>query len=154
MFGWILFGFITRNRRTARYESQLKAARTKEELEDIALRSAYALMVRLIGAHPGIRLERLRAELDDELDENEDQGGVIHPPPPPLNAQPAAVTGPPANIIAESMLDGPDDSETLHSPALDMVGIADQDGNEWVQYAGSTWFRPAGSMDQWIQWME
>jgi len=68
LFIWLSFGFITRNTRAASFERELNAARSKEELEEIAVRSEYALMLRLIGAHQGIRLERLRAELDDALD--------------------------------------------------------------------------------------
>lgn len=68
LFIWIMFGLVTRNTRTARFEQLLAEATTREELENIANQWEYSLMLRLIGPHQGIRLERIRTELDDRLE--------------------------------------------------------------------------------------
>ena len=68
LFIWIVFGLVTRNGRTARFEQLLANATTREELETIANQWEYSLMLRLIGPHQGIRLERIRTELDDRLE--------------------------------------------------------------------------------------
>ena len=68
LFIWIMFGLVTRNTRTARFEEMLAEATTREELENIANQWEYSLMLRLIGPHQGIRLERIRTELDDRLE--------------------------------------------------------------------------------------
>jgi hypothetical protein len=65
LFVWIGFGFVTRNTRCAKYEAMLREADTREELESVAYKWEYSLMLRMLGPHQGIRLERLRAELDD-----------------------------------------------------------------------------------------
>ena len=71
LFVWIAFGFATRNGRCARYESMLREANSRDELEQIALQWEYSLMLRMLGPHQGIRLERLRAELDDSSERME-----------------------------------------------------------------------------------
>ena len=68
LFVWISFGFLTRNSRCSKYEEMLKDARSREELEEVALKWEYSLMLRMLGPHQGIRLERLRAELDDKFE--------------------------------------------------------------------------------------
>ena len=65
---WILFGFATRNQRTAKYETMLRESTSRDELEEVASQWEYSLMLRLLGPHQGIRLERLRAELDDRFE--------------------------------------------------------------------------------------
>ena len=65
---WIGFGFATRNGRTAKYETLLREAQTRDELEGVARMWEYSLMLRMLGPHQGIRLERLRAELDDKFE--------------------------------------------------------------------------------------
>ena len=68
LFVWVGFGFVTRNTRCAKYESMLREANTRDELESIAYKWEYSLMLRMLGPHQGIRLERLRAELDDKFE--------------------------------------------------------------------------------------
>jgi hypothetical protein len=46
----------------------LREAETRDELEDVAHKWDYTLMLRMLGPHQGIRLERLRAELDDRFE--------------------------------------------------------------------------------------
>ena len=68
LFAWIGFGFVTRNTRCAKYEVMLREANTRDELESVAYKWEYSLMLRMLGPHQGIRLERLRAELDDKFE--------------------------------------------------------------------------------------
>jgi len=71
LFTWIMFGFVTRNKRCAKFENLLNNARSRDELEQIALKWEYSLMLRMLGPHQGIRLERLRSELDDYFENHE-----------------------------------------------------------------------------------
>ena len=79
LFAWIAFGFATRNGRCTRYEEKLKGAETRDEIAQIALQWEYSLMLRMLGPHQGIRLERLRVELDDALAEIEGENKVVPP---------------------------------------------------------------------------
>ena len=81
LFAWIGFGFATRNKRTAKYIEKLKAATTRDELEKVAFQWEYSLMLRLLGPHQGIRLERLRAELDDVFEAQNQKLSSIEPDP-------------------------------------------------------------------------
>jgi hypothetical protein len=63
-----MFGFVTRNRRTRGIELKMEVAQSRQELEEIAQSAEFLLMLRLLGTHQGIRLERVRAELDDVLE--------------------------------------------------------------------------------------
>ena len=47
----------------------LKAATTREELESIALKYEFATTIRLLGPSQALRLERVRTELDDILEQ-------------------------------------------------------------------------------------
>lgn len=166
LFTWIAFGFVTRNRRCLGFEVMLGEARTKQELEDIALKAEYALMLRLLGPHQGIRLERLRAELDDALDGegmqfDENQTDMVDQeldqmdirdemPEIELADNPK---GPPASIVAEGMTSGKNTSEA-EPPSPNAVGIVGQDGYEWLQQGGATWHRAANSGSDWEQWLD
>ena len=68
LMAWIGFGFITRNNRTQMFEERLREANSRDELEEIAKKWEYSLMLRMLGPHQGIRLERLRSELDDNFE--------------------------------------------------------------------------------------
>ena len=81
---WLMFGFVTRNRRTRGIEMRMEVAQSRQELEEIAQSTEFLLMLRLLGTHQGIRLERVRAELDDVLEafegspvESFDHTGVV-----------------------------------------------------------------------------
>ena len=166
LFAWITFGLVTRNRRCLEFEVMLSEARTKQELEDIALKAEHALMIRLLGPHQGIRLERLRAELDDALDGegmnfNENQTDMVEQelkqmdlheeiPEREFADYPA---GPPASIVAEGMTSGKNNSEAT-PPSLNAVGIVDQDDYEWLQQGGATWYRATNSGSDWEQWLD
>ena len=68
---WLLFAFATRNTRTAKVEARMRVAKSRQELNEIAEGTEYLLMLRLLGVHQGIKLERIRAELDDVLEAKE-----------------------------------------------------------------------------------
>ena len=68
---FLTFSLLTRNKRTARFKDRLENASTREEISEVAEGYERALMFRLIGPHQGMRLERIRAEADDMLEENE-----------------------------------------------------------------------------------
>ncbi|MBJ09023.1 MAG: hypothetical protein CMB63_03290 [Euryarchaeota archaeon] len=65
---WLIFSLLTRNARTSMYTTMIDGATSRSELDKIARRWEFALQIRLIGPHHGIRLERLRAERDDILE--------------------------------------------------------------------------------------
>ena len=65
---WIMIGLVTRGGRAQRYEDKLKLATRREDLEEIAVEYEKAVMLRLLGPHQALRLERLRTELDDVLE--------------------------------------------------------------------------------------
>ncbi|MGB2494561.1 MAG: hypothetical protein ACPID1_08005 [Poseidonia sp.] len=66
---WIMIGILTRGGRAKRYEGMLRDATRREDLEEVALAYERAVMMRMLGPHQAIRLERLRTELDDELEQ-------------------------------------------------------------------------------------
>ena len=143
LFAWIAFGFATRNGRCDKYEELLRQATSRDELEQVALRWEYSLMLRMLGPHQGIRLERLRSELDDKFEFGENtetrdigvnQTYLVERESkqlPPIEAQ----------------------SETQPKPSKDTPATStDNDGYEWLKTDdGIDWYRAAGSGDQWAK---
>ena len=134
---WIIFGLVTRNARTEAYEERMRNAKSREELEDVATEYERALMIRLIGPHQGIRLERVRAELDDEIElgevaltgEDDDLGPVVTTPDQ-------------TDYTEEELgLQPPEDAEI----------IVDEKGYEWVDQGDDKWYRHQGE-NAWIKW--
>lgn len=123
IFTWLLFGFATRNGRTARIEERMHQARSREELEEVALHSEYLLMLRLIGPHQGIRLERIRAELDDEL----------------------TTSGP----MDEFATPEPDFSLQTSKPFAGEPADKVENGYEWLTKDGVMYYRLANSQSEW-----
>jgi alpha-tubulin suppressor-like RCC1 family protein len=68
---WLSFSLVTRNKRTQTFVDDMNNAKTREELETVAERYEKAIMWKLIGPHHGMRLERLRAEADDAIEERD-----------------------------------------------------------------------------------
>jgi len=66
----------------------------------------------------------------------------------PLGEAPEA---PPAAIVAEGLTSGAD-SPSASPPPASSVGIVGQDGYEWLQQGGATWYRPANSGFEWLRW--
>ena len=76
---YLMIGLLTRGGRAKRFEDELKNAKAREELESIAFSYERAVMMRMLGPHQAIRLERLRTELDDELESAERQSDNLSP---------------------------------------------------------------------------
>jgi len=150
LFAWIGFGFVTRNSRAGKFETRLKEAKSRNELEEIATQWEYALMLRLIGPHQGIRLERLRSELDDWF-ENQ--------------SQPLASVGTHDSMhqthLVENEMDQHDTTKVVPSIDVDSISIpapsqiadsVDMDGYEWyTSEDGSNFHRTAGSSEEWVK---
>jgi len=39
------------------------------------------------------------------------------------------------------------------APPIDAIGIVGEDGYEWLEQGGATWYRPAESQLEWARWM-
>ncbi len=141
LFCWIGFGFVTRNGRTAKYETRLREANTRDELEGVAKQWEYSLMLRLLGPHQGIRLERLRAELDDRYEAQNQRLSSIEPEPHDQT-----------EMVEEAMNVDEKSVPAIHpdKPAANLSGVADGKGYEWItQDDGVAWFRIENSDSEW-----
>jgi hypothetical protein len=69
---WLCFGLITRTGRANRYHEEMDNTISQFELEEVAKRYERDLMWRLLGPHQGLRLERIRAERDDAIEQAEE----------------------------------------------------------------------------------
>ena len=137
IFSWILFGFITRNKRCARYEEQLEEAQSRDELEQVALNWEYSLMLRLLGPHQGIRLERIRAELDDRFENAE-------------NLMLSEDFEPMTEIDQTFIVDEQEIPAIGSAPDKSMVADQiDSDGYEWIDHGGQKWYRVTNSQEEW-----
>ncbi len=138
LFVWIAFGFATRNGRCQRYEELLNSANSRDELEQVALRWEYSLMLRMLGPHQGIRLERLRAELDDKFENttyDETEIGYDQ-----------------TNIVENEGKDIPPINESITEPTKETAATSiDESGYEWFKQGEENWYRPAGSSDDWFK---
>jgi len=141
LFCWIGFGFVTRNGRTAKYETMLRESDTRDELEGVARKWEYSLMLRLLGPHQGIRLERLRAELDDRFES--------------MNQKLTSIDGEPndqTHIVMQEMAESEKTIPSIESlkPSLDTIGLEDDKGYEWfTDSADGQWYRVTGSNSEW-----
>tara|TARA_Y100001958_G_C21240813_1_gene568465 strand:+ start:145 stop:3567 length:3423 start_codon:yes stop_codon:yes gene_type:complete len=142
LFIWIGFGFITRNGRTAKYEEKLRAANTRDELESVARQWEYSLMLRMLGPHQGIRLERLRAELDDVF---ERQNQTLSS----LEQSEYNQT----QLVQDEMNQNEKQVPEINlKPDIAAVGNPDEKGYEWITSEdGKNWYRTQGSKDDWVE---
>lgn len=74
---WVIFSVATRDSRCHQFEVRLRDAKSRKEIEDIATEYEKALMLRMIGIHHGLRLERLRSEFDDVFEVRDAISGII-----------------------------------------------------------------------------
>ena len=131
IFAWIAFGFVTRNKRCARFEELLNESNSRDELEQVALRWEYSLMLRLLGPHQGIRLERLRSELDDKFE----------------NAELLMAAGDfePMTEVEQAPLVEAEQKDLPHIDMIPTIDIApdqtDEFGYSWLNYNGENWYR-------------
>ena len=65
---YLAFTFLSRNRRTEEFEESIHMAESETELQEISDRYEQALKMRLIGAHQGLRLERIRSKRENILE--------------------------------------------------------------------------------------
>ena len=144
LFSWILFGFVTRNTRCAKYESLLRDATTRDELEQVAYKWEYSLMLRMLGPHQGIRLERLRAELDDKFE-------AMDQPLSSIDNNEFDQT----QMVVEEMNDTEKQVPELvaqdYYPSIeDTAKKTDENGYEWfTAQDGTNFYRTIGSQADW-----
>jgi hypothetical protein len=141
LFAWIGFGFVTRNGRTAKYEGLLREAQSRDELEDVARLWEYSLMLRMLGPHQGIRLERLRAELDDRFEAQNQTLSSIEP-------QQHDHT----EMVEQAMQVKQKSLPSIEStqPEITAQGNPDGKGYEWHSDGqGTSWYRNEGSNSEW-----
>ena len=141
LFIWIGFGFITRNGRTAKYETLLHDARSRDELEDVARMWEYSLMLRMLGPHQGIRLERLRAELDDRFEAQNQSLSSIEPEQHDQT-----------QMVEQAMYAEQKSLPSIEStkPAISVQGSPDGKGYEWyTDGQENSWYRGEGSNSEW-----
>jgi len=162
LFFWIMFGFVTRNGRTARFEEQLRASQSRDELEKVALRWEYMLMLRMLGPHQGIRLERLRAELDDRfeaqgqhlahLDQHEvDQTNLVVEQ---MQADEEAAAAATSSAAEKPVVEIPSGAPAAEAPPVDTPPTQVADGYEWLEQDGQKWYRAEGSGAEWSEWTQ
>ena len=146
LFAWIGFGFVTRNSRCAKYEVMLRDAKTRDELEQVAHRWEYSLMLRMLGPHQGIRLERLRAELDDKFEAMDQRLSSIE------NHEFDQT-----QMVVEEMNDTEKQVPELTSesdyPSIgDAAQNFDENGYEWyTTQDGTNFYRTIGSQAEWTK---
>ena len=152
LFAWIGFGFVTRNGRTDKYELLLREAESRDELESVAQRWEFMLMLRLIGPHQGFRLERLRSELDDRYEAENQRLSSLGPDELDQTEMIEQV------MKVETM---PDEQKILPSidtppPNIDFEGKPDGKGYEWHTDDGqeTSWYRNEGSNSEWQRFDE
>jgi len=160
LFSWLAFGMLTRNNRSRRFEERLKAVQNHDELEDIANDWERSLKFRLLGPHQGIRLERLRIEIENSLNAQDsfnthmpmmdadlgiDQTGYVD----------SATSYAGVNTGLESATDIAPVYGTPTEPPMSAKGVI-KDGYEYLEWSeGSTqqwWYRAIGTGEGWKKW--
>jgi hypothetical protein len=141
IFSWIAFGLITRNGRCSRYEDAINSVVSREELESVAEKWEFSLMLRLLGPHQGIRLERLRAEVDDELEHAERLMAEDDESDPLTTVDHTSIVDEHAKALPS----------ISNPPAFDAVpDQTDEDGYSWIEYDGAQWYKEAYSNSEWV----
>jgi hypothetical protein len=155
VFIWIAIGFATRNGRTARYEEMLRGAQSVEDLEHISGMWEYSLMMRMLGPHQGIRLERLRADLEyeflghrrtstlvDEYDQTEHVEKALPGLEQAVAQEPMETQQPPQSVAVSTNVLTADTAAQR----------ADENGYEWFTMDdGMNFYRTVGSGAEWVK---
>ena len=131
VFAWLAFGFVTRNTRCSRFEQELENANSREELEGVALRWEFSLMLRMIGPHQGIRLERIRSELDDRF-ENAENLMLSEEFEPMIEVDQTPLVEAQEKMVPE-ISTGP-----VIAAEADQI---DANGYHWLMHEGVQWYR-------------
>ena len=140
-FGWIMFCLITRNGRTIRFEEKLYQANTEELLSEISQKYERSLMLRMIGPHQALRLERIRSTLEVKF--NQVASDELMTPNFGMNLPSANQNAMAMNMPVQNISSGPEPS---------MQGRIATDGNEWIKHNGSDYYRRAYSGGDWTKW--
>ena len=135
---WIGLGLMTRTSRGRRFESALDEAKSLQELNQIAAEYETALMWKMLGPHQGLRLERMRTEIErDKFADQLKSLPEIKTDAEPLTVSTAASTPAPAEAS------GPPDASVEAQKT-------DENGYEWyTESDGTNYYRPAGSGNDW-----
>ena len=110
-----------------------RQATSRDELEQVALRWEYSLMLRMLGPHQGIRLERLRSELDDKFEFGE-------------NTEPEDIGVNQTSIVEQEAKELPPievTSETQSTPSKDTPLV--EQINKWLKPTGDYGFKLLGA---------
>ena len=71
MASWFIFGILTRYQRGERFADRLRGCQNLIDLEDASKEYENALKYRLLGPHQGLMLERVRSNVENDLQESE-----------------------------------------------------------------------------------
>jgi len=153
VFIWIAVGFVTRNGRTARYEEMLHAAESIEELEQISGMWEYSLMMRMLGPHQGIRLERLRGDLEYEFPVHRRSSMLVDEYDQTEHAE-KSLPG-----LEQTVAKKPMQTKQLAQQDSSDVPVAetfaqssDENGYEWYTLEnGTNFYRTIGSGAKWVK---
>ena len=109
----------------------LENANSRQELEQVALKWEYSLMLRLLGPHQGIRLERIRSELDDKFENAE--------------MLMAAEEFEPMTEVEQAPIVDAEQKDLPHIDVIPSIEIppdqTDEFGYSWLKYNGENWYR-------------
>ena len=142
---WIGLGLITRTSRGRRFEASLNEAKSLDELNLIAADYESALMWKMLGPHQGLRLERMRTEIEREKFADQLKSlPVIKKDAKPLIAAPSGTSSAPAESVKESETEIGSPDATIEAQKTDEVGY------EWyTDSTGKDFYRPTGSGEDW-----
>jgi len=124
-FTWLAFCLVTRGARSRKLERSLFEARSELELSEISDKYEWALLWKLIGPHQALRLERIRSNLEfnmNKIEEEMKEEGFV-----PV-------------------------SDVIIPPSIDAQGVVNTDGYEWIKHEGVNWYRVPNSNADWIKW--
>ena len=124
-FTWLAFCLVTRGVRSRKLERSLFEARSELELSEISDKYEWALLWKLIGPHQALRLERIRSNLEfnmNKIEEEMKEEGFV-----PV-------------------------SDVIIPPSIDAQGVVNTDGYEWIKHEGVNWYRVPNSNADWIKW--
>jgi hypothetical protein len=141
---WVSVGLMTRTNRGRRFEADLNDATSLQDLNRIAAGYESALMWKMLGPHQGLRLERIRTELERdkfaaEMKALPEIKEDVSPPSEPPAAPPTDVA-PSADAGASSEAPGPSTKAQK----------TDEKGYEWYTTEdGTNYYRLTNSGAVW-----
>ena len=107
----------------------MKESKNKDELEKVSRKIELCLTVRLLGVNQGIRLDKLRTELEEKFASSEMELEV-------------------GNDKAIPVIQNSSSHPSSSTPAEQVDG----NGYEWITHDdGSQWYRVAKSRSEWIK---